>query len=209
MGQIRRADASWSGDLLTGGGSVSATSSSVFTDLPITWKARTEEAGGKTSPEELLAGAHASCFAMASSNELAKAGFPPERMAVSVEVGADRREAGWTVLSSHITLRAKVPGVDEATFLAAAERAKGAARSRALSPATSRSRWTRSWSSRAALPLASGRAGCPARADSGPPRPPGTRGQRTAPAARHARTADRPGRPARADSGPPRPPPHG
>ncbi len=70
---------------------------------------------------------------MASSNELAKAGFPPEQVHVQVDVTADRREAGWTVLSSHITLRARVPGVDEATFRTAVEKAKdGCPISRAL-----------------------------------------------------------------------------
>ena len=124
MPQVRKADASWKGDLATGGGAVSASTSAVFSALPITWKARTEQSGGLTSPEELLAAAHASCFAMASSNNMAKAGFPPERVNVHVEISADKREAGWTVLSSHITLRAKVPGIDEATFRTAVEGAK-------------------------------------------------------------------------------------
>ena len=70
---------------------------------------------------------------MASSNNLAKAGFPPERMDVTVEITADKREAGWTVLSSHITLRGRVPGVDEATFQQQVEAAKdGCPISRAL-----------------------------------------------------------------------------
>jgi len=125
MAQTRTANASWHGDLTSGGGDVGAATSGVFSGLPITWKARTEESDGVTSPEELLASAHASCFAMASSNELAKAGFPPQRVAVRVDVTADRREAGWTVISSHITLRASVPGVDEATFREATEKAKG------------------------------------------------------------------------------------
>lgn len=133
MTQVRRADASWQGDLQSGGGAVSASSSAVFSALPITWKARTEEPGGKTSPEELLATAHAACYSMASSNELAKAGFAPDQVLVQVEVTADRREAGWTVLASHITLRAKVPGIDEATFRTAVEKAKdGCPISRAL-----------------------------------------------------------------------------
>ncbi len=124
MPQVRKADASWSGDLPTGGGAVSAGTSGVFSALPITWKARTEQSDGLTSPEELLAAAHASCFAMASSNNLAKAGFPPERVQVHVEVTADRREAGWTVLASRITMRAKVPGIDEETFQKAVEGAR-------------------------------------------------------------------------------------
>jgi osmotically inducible protein OsmC len=133
MPQVRKADASWSGDLPTGGGAVSASTSAVFSALPITWKARTEQSEGLTSPEELLAAAHASCYSMAASNNLAKAGFPPERVQVHVEVTADRTDAGWTVLASHITLRAKVPGVDEATFQTAVEGAKdGCPISRAL-----------------------------------------------------------------------------
>ena len=133
MAMIRRAEAHWSGDLSSGNGDVSTLTSPAFANLPTSWKARTEEAGGLTSPEELLAAAHASCFSMASSNNLAKAGFPPERMDVTVEITADKREAGWTVLSSHITLRGRVPGVDEATFQQQVEAAKdGCPISRAL-----------------------------------------------------------------------------
>jgi osmotically inducible protein OsmC len=124
MAQVRTAKANWSGDLAGGGGTVSATTSGIFSDQPITWRARTEASGGDTSPEELLAAAHAACFSMAVSNELAKAGFPPERVDVSVEVTADKREAGWTVLSSAISLRAKVPGADDAVFQEKAAAAK-------------------------------------------------------------------------------------
>ena len=133
MTQVRRADASWQGDLTTGGGAVSAASSATFSALPITWKARTEESGGKTSPEELLAAAHASCFAMAASNNLAKAGFPPDELVVRVEVTADRRDGAWTVLSSHITVRGRASGIDADAFRAAVEGAKdGCPISRAL-----------------------------------------------------------------------------
>jgi len=125
MAQVRQAEANWSGDLLAGGGSVSATSSGIFSDQAITWRARTEASEGKTSPEELLAAAHASCYSMAVSNELANAGFPPERVDVTVVVSADKTDAGWTVLSSAITLRAKVPGIDQATFDKQANAAKG------------------------------------------------------------------------------------
>jgi lipoyl-dependent peroxiredoxin len=125
MAQTRQAEANWSGDLLSGGGSVSATSSGIFSDQGITWRARTEASEGKTSPEELLAAAHASCYSMAFSNELAKAGFPAERIDVSVVVSADKTDAGWTVLSSAIAVRAKVPGADEALFLEKANAAKG------------------------------------------------------------------------------------
>ncbi len=80
MAQVRQADANWSGDLLAGGGSVTASSSGIFSDQAITWRARTEASEGKTSPEELLAAAHASCYSMAISHELAQAGFAPERV---------------------------------------------------------------------------------------------------------------------------------
>jgi osmotically inducible protein OsmC len=86
-----------------------------------------------TSPEELLAAAHASCFSMACSNELAKAGTPATSVSVSVKVTADKLEAGWTVLSSAITVRGVVPGATEASFREAAEKARdGCPISRAL-----------------------------------------------------------------------------
>ena len=108
MAMTRTANATWSGDLPSGTGTVGV-ASGVFEGLPTSWRARTEAAEGKTSPEELLAAAHASCFSMAASNNLAKAGFPVERAEVTVSVTADRREQGWTVISSAITLRARVP----------------------------------------------------------------------------------------------------
>ena len=134
MAQVRQAKAHWSGDLGSGGGAVSAATSGIFDEQAITWRARTEASEGKTSPEELLAAALASCFSMAVSNELSKAGFVPDRVDVSVDTTADKREAGWTVISCHITLRARVPGVDQATFDEQAQKAKaGCPISRAIS----------------------------------------------------------------------------
>jgi osmotically inducible protein OsmC len=133
MPAIRRAEVDWSGDLATGSGTVSAVSSHAFTDLPVSWAARTESPDGKTSPEELVAAAHASCFAMAFSGGLARAGTPPQRLQVAAEVTFDKREAGWTVVSSALTVRGVVPGMSEADFVAAAEAAKdGCPISRAL-----------------------------------------------------------------------------
>lgn len=138
MAQTRSAQAHWSGDLASGGGAVSAVTSGIITEQPIDWKARTEAPEGKTSPEELLAAAHAACYSMAVSNELSKAGFVPERVDVSVDVEADKGPSGWTVRSSHITLRARVPGVDQATFEEQAEKAKGGCPiSRAISDSVS------------------------------------------------------------------------
>ena len=88
---------------------------------PVSWTARTEEAGGKTSPEELLAAAHSSCFAMALSGTLFRGGTPPERLDVSAEVTFDKVEAGWRVVSSALTVRGKVPGITAEAFEAAAE----------------------------------------------------------------------------------------
>lgn len=133
MAAIRRANATWQGDLLTGSGTVSAATSGAFTDLPVSWASRTEEADGRTSPEELVAAAHASCFQMAFSNGLAKAGHPAERLDVSATVTFDKTDAGWSVVSSALTVRGRVPGMDAEAFRAAAHAAKdGCPISRAL-----------------------------------------------------------------------------
>lgn len=124
MSAIRRAEVHWSGPLATGSGSVSAISSAAFTDLPVTWAARTESSDGKTSPEELLAAAHSACFSMALSGALVRAGTPPEQLDVSAEVTFDKLEAGWRVVSSALTVRGRVPGISAADFEAAAEATK-------------------------------------------------------------------------------------
>ena len=77
-----------------------------------------------TSPEELVAAAHASCFSMALSGALGRAGTPPEKLDVSAEVTFDKVEAGWRVVSSHLVVRGRVPGMSEADFVAAADGAK-------------------------------------------------------------------------------------
>lgn len=124
MSAIRRAEVSWSGDLASGSGTVSARSSGAFDTLPVSWAARTESPDGKTSPEELLAAAHAACFAMAFSGGLGRAGTPPERLEVSAEVTFDKLDAGWRVVSSALTVRGTVPGMSAEDFIAAAEAAK-------------------------------------------------------------------------------------
>jgi len=132
MAAIRRADASWEGDLTSGSGSVSASTSKAFSDLPVTWASRTESAEGRTSPEELLAAAHAACYSMAFSGDLAKAGSPPTRLDVSAIVTFDKLDK-WTVASSALTVRGVVPGIDAARFREIAEGAKdGCPISRAL-----------------------------------------------------------------------------
>ena len=134
MTVLSRADASWSGTLIEGEGEVSAASSGAFSSLPVTWKARTEAHGSLTSPEELLAAAHAACFSMAFASNLTKAGTPPTRLDVSVEISFDKLEA-WTVTSSTIIARGVVPGIDAEAFSAIAETTKVACPiSRALNP---------------------------------------------------------------------------
>ena len=123
MPAVRRAEVTWNGDLATGSGTVSAVSSGAFSDLPVSWAARTEHPD-KTSPEELVAAAHASCYAMAFSAGLGRAGTPPQSLEVSAEVTFDKLEAGWKVTSSHITVRGVVPGISSEDFGAAAEAAR-------------------------------------------------------------------------------------
>jgi osmotically inducible protein OsmC len=123
----------WVGDLATGDGQVSAATSRAFSALPVTWASRTEHADGRTSPEELLAAAHAACYSMAFSSDLAKAGTPPGSLDVTAEVTFDRVDGKWTVISSKLTVRGRVHGIDNEHFRAMAEQAKdGCPISRAL-----------------------------------------------------------------------------
>lgn len=124
MAATKRAEVAWSGPLATGTGTVSAISSGAFSDLPVSWTARTEESGGKTSPEELLAAAHAACFSMALSGALVRAGNPPDSLDVAADVTFDKVEAGWRVVSSALTVRGRVPGISADDFKAAAEQTK-------------------------------------------------------------------------------------
>ena len=124
MATVRQADVTWEGDLASGKGMVSAVTSKAFTGLPVTWGSRTESADGRTSPEELVAAAHASCFSMALSAGLGRAGTPPEKLEVSATVTFDQVEGGWKVVSSALKVRGKVPGLDTAGFQKAAEGAK-------------------------------------------------------------------------------------
>ena len=133
MAATRTATVTWNGSLAEGSGTVSAGTSGLFNDLPVSWSARTEDPGGRTSPEELLAAAHASCFAMALSGALGRAGTPPEHMHVSAAVTFDKVGDAWTVTRSQLDVVGVVPGLDEAGFDALAQGAKdGCPVSRAL-----------------------------------------------------------------------------
>ncbi len=124
MAAVRRATIVWEGDLVSGTGRASAATSGAFRDLAVSWSARTEASGGKTSPEELLAAAHASCFAMALSARLARAGTPPQKLEAGAAVTFDKVGDGWKVTRSELTLRGWVPGSDALKFREAAEAAK-------------------------------------------------------------------------------------
>ena len=125
MAAVRTANVSWSGDLPNGKGTVSAATSGAFKDLEVSWPRRSEaDAQGKTSPEEFLAASHASCYAMAFSNELSKAGAKPEALNVSSTVTFDRVGSGFKVVSSALEVRGRASNIDAAGFQKAAEAAK-------------------------------------------------------------------------------------
>ena len=124
MAATRRATVTWQGDLVSGAGVVSASTSQTFSALPVSWAARTEAPDGRTSPEELLAAAHASCFAMALSAGLGRGGTPPQKLEVEATVTFDRADSGWRVTSSALAVRGWVPGLDAEAFKQAAEAAK-------------------------------------------------------------------------------------
>lgn len=116
MAEIRYANVVWNGSLTEGEGLITSLSSGAATRLPISWASRTSAPEGRTSPEELLAAAHASCFSMALSSRLAKNGTPPTQLDVRAEVTFDNASGGWKVTSSRLILRGDVPGIDAATF---------------------------------------------------------------------------------------------
>jgi lipoyl-dependent peroxiredoxin len=120
----RTASTVWEGTLFEGSGRTTFESSGIGT-YDVSWPARTEEPGGKTSPEELLAGAHASCFSMALSNELAKSDTPAEKLETSVTVSVNKTDSGFAITKIAITVRGTVPGADADGFAQAAQGAKG------------------------------------------------------------------------------------
>src|SRR5919204_62403 len=110
MAAVRQASVTWSGDLPSGEGNVSAATSGAFKGLEVSWPRRSEpDANGITSPEELLAAAHASCYAMALSAGLGRAGTKPESLDVSATVTFDRVGEGYKIVSSALEVRGRVP----------------------------------------------------------------------------------------------------
>jgi osmotically inducible protein OsmC len=122
MATERRAEVTWQGDLMSGSGTIESVGSGALESQPISWAARSEPTQERrTSPEELIAAAHASCFSMALSNGLAQAGTPPASLSTSAVVTF---VPGTGITKSVIDVTGDVPGIDEETFREAAETAK-------------------------------------------------------------------------------------
>jgi osmotically inducible protein OsmC len=118
----RRAEVSWQGDLMSGSGRIESVGSGAISALDVTWASRSEdESAGKTSPEELIAAAHAACLSMALSHGLAQSGHAPERLRTSAETTF---VPGTGITNVDLTVEGRVPGLDEEGFRAAAETAK-------------------------------------------------------------------------------------
>jgi osmotically inducible protein OsmC len=121
----RKAHATWQGDLRNGSGEFDLESSHAISSEQVTFASRFEgEAGGKTSPEELIAAAHATCFSMALANGLAQEGHAPTKLETDAQVTLDNAGGGFAISKIELTVRGEVEGMDEAAFRKAAEQAK-------------------------------------------------------------------------------------
>jgi osmotically inducible protein OsmC len=121
MATERKAEAVWQGDLMNGSGTITSNTSGALPQLDVSWPSRSEEPNGKTSPEELIAAAWASCFAMALSHGLAQGGNAPEKLETSATVTF---QPGEGIIKGALTVVGTVAGVDEDAFKAAADDAK-------------------------------------------------------------------------------------
>ena len=121
MATDRKAEVTWHGDLMSGNGRIDSGTSGAVGGLDVSWPARSEEPEGKTSPEELIAAAHATCFSMALSHGLAQAGHPPEELKASATVTF---EPGEGITKIALDVAGRVPGIDDGAFQQAADGAK-------------------------------------------------------------------------------------
>jgi lipoyl-dependent peroxiredoxin len=119
----RSANARWAGNLTDGKGTVKMASGACG-ELPVTWSSRTEHSDGKTSPEELIAAAHAACYSMAFSHELASAGHAPTQLDVKATCTIEQVTGGWAISTMQIDVTGDVPGMDSAAFAEIASKAK-------------------------------------------------------------------------------------
>jgi osmotically inducible protein OsmC len=120
----RRAEVVWQGDLASGSGTIESTGSGALGGLGISWSARTEDSGGLTSPEELIAAAHAACFSMSLSGALARKGAPPDRLETSAVCTFEQVGERWKITTIELDVAGSVPGIDIESFEEAAEQAK-------------------------------------------------------------------------------------
>ena len=121
MATDRKAEVTWNGDLMSGKGRIDSVTSAAIGGLEVSWPARSEEPGGKTSPEELIAAAHATCFSMALSHGLAQAGNAPEELKTSATVTF---QPGEGITKIALDVAGRVPGIDDGAFQQAAQQAK-------------------------------------------------------------------------------------
>jgi osmotically inducible protein OsmC len=121
MATDRRAEVRWQGSLMDGSGTITSTTSGVIGEQAISWPSRAEDGPQQTSPEELIAAAHAACFSMALSHGLAQAGNAPEQLDTSATVTF---QPGQGITKIALTVRGSVPGLDDAAFQEAAQTAK-------------------------------------------------------------------------------------
>jgi lipoyl-dependent peroxiredoxin len=118
-----RAHAVWHGSLAEGSGEATL-ATGIGGPLPVTWPSRTEAPAGKTSPEELIAAAHAACYSMALSAELGRAGFTPTTLETDATASFEKVEAGWRLTRMALRVVGDVPGIEQAAFVTAATAAK-------------------------------------------------------------------------------------
>ena len=121
MATDRTAEVTWHGSLMEGAGTIDRVGSGAFAPLDVTWASRAEDPAGRTSPEELIAAAHASCFSMALSHALAQDGTPPDELKTSATVTF---VPGTGITKIALTVRGRVPGLDDGAFREKAEGAK-------------------------------------------------------------------------------------
>jgi lipoyl-dependent peroxiredoxin len=120
----RTAHATWEGDLRSGAGRFDLTSSGSMSAQEVTFASRFEQPDGKTSPEELIAAAHATCFSMALANGLAQDGHAPTKLETDAQVTLDNADGGFKIAKIQLTVRGEVEGLDESGFQKAAQQAK-------------------------------------------------------------------------------------
>ena len=119
----KTATAKWNGSLTEGNGSIT-TDTGVLSNSAVSWASSTNESKQQTSPEELIAAAHAGCFSMALSGQLGNAGLTAESIRTAATVTMDKTDAGFTITAVHLDVTARIPGAEQQAFDAAAEKAK-------------------------------------------------------------------------------------